>query len=290
MTAAALPLASVIVPVLDGEETVGACVDSLLALDYPPDRLDPVFVDNGSTDATPAVLASYGDRLRVVRQPRRGRSAARNAGLAAARGDVVAFTDADCVVDRGWLRGLVEALGERDDLVVGGPILAGGSRNAVERFGERIHDHHEAIEVERPPYVITMNCATRLATLRRHASFDESLRRCEDVDISYRLYRAGCSFSFVPRAVVRHRNERTLGGLFVEGVRHGFYGVQAASRHRPLVHAFGHRTGWRGVARRWARLLGAARSRDRGGPELAFLSGKALGGTAGSVRFRGRSP
>jgi glycosyltransferase involved in cell wall biosynthesis len=282
MTARALPYTSVVVPARNAAATLPACVASLLALDYPPDRLELVVVDNDSTDATGAILAGYDGRLRVVRERSRGRSAARNAGIRAAQGDVVAFTDADCVVDRGWLRNLVAPLTERDDLVVGGAILASEAANRVELFGERIHDHRAAIERERPPYVVTMNCATRLATLRRHALFDERFTRCEDVDLSYRLFSAGCSFRFVSGAIVRHRNERTLRGLFLEGARHGFYGVQACNRHRALVREHGHR-GWHIYGTLASRAIDAARRGDR--IELTFVSGRAIGSAAGSIRF-----
>src|SRR5262245_61536984 len=101
---------SVIVPVFNGEKTLAACVESLLALKYPANDLELIVVDNASTDRTAEILALYRDRIRVVSENERGPAAARNNGLRAATHEIVAMTDADCVVDCDWLRFLVEPL------------------------------------------------------------------------------------------------------------------------------------------------------------------------------------
>lgn len=98
-----LPLVSVVMPAWNAERWVARAVDSALAQDHEPKEV--IVVDDGSTDGTPGVLARYGRRIRVVRQPNRGLPAARNAGLHAARGELVAFLDAD---DR-WLPGKLAA-------------------------------------------------------------------------------------------------------------------------------------------------------------------------------------
>jgi len=87
------PLVSCIVPVFNGERYLGEALDSILAQTYCP--LEVAVVDDGSTDGTAAVVASYGDRVSYLRQPNAGPAAARNRGLGAARGELIAFLDAD---------------------------------------------------------------------------------------------------------------------------------------------------------------------------------------------------
>jgi glycosyltransferase involved in cell wall biosynthesis len=279
---------SVVVAVYNGERTIGECIDSLLALRYPADRLELCVVDNGSRDGTPAVLRGYADRIVRLHEATRGPAAARNAGLRSASGDVVAFTDADCRVDPGWLAALVAPLADPEVGIAGGTIRAMPRANEVERFGEVIHDHRRAIEVYRPPYAITMNWASRRAALREVGGFDERFRRGEDVDLSYRMIQAGYTLTFAPAAVVYHRNEESLAGLFREGFAHGFHGVLALKHHEDFIRPFGHsRVDRQGYVRIGARMIDWARGRDRGRSrcDAVFNSGKKAGKLVGSMRF-----
>lgn len=282
------PTVSVIVPVHNGERTIDECLDSLLALDYPPERLEVRVVDNGSSDDTARALRRRGDRIAVVTERRRGPAAARNAGLHTATGDVLAFTDADCVVEPDWLAHLVAALEDPGVGIAGGTILARGPANDVERFGELIHDHRMAIEVYEPAYAITMSWASRRDVLLALGGFDEAFRRAEDVDLSYRVLQAGYALAFVPEAVVRHRNECTLPGLFREGFQHGFHGVRARKRHEGFLRQFGHgNVNGRAYADIGARMVAWARRRDdaRSRCDAVFNSGKKAGKLVGTVRF-----
>jgi mycofactocin glycosyltransferase len=268
------PPVSVVVPALDAEATIGACVESLLALDYPEDLLELVVVDNGSRDATCRIVAGYGRRVRLLHEPVRGPAAARNAGIHRSKGEVVAFTDSDCVVDPRWLRELVVALAEPEVGIAGGPIRALPPARPAELYGERIHDHRRSILVWRPPYVITMNWASPRAVLERVGFFDPQLLRCEDVDLSYRIGSAGYRLVFAPAALVYHRNERSLAGLFREGAQHGFYAVPVLRRHADLVAA--------------ARSAGRPPDPPHEEPpvryDVAFRSGKRVGRAAGRLR------
>lgn len=104
------PVVSVVMPCRNGEAYLAAAVDSVLAQTLASVEL--IVVDDGSTDATPAILAGYGARIRVLRQEGRGVSAARNAGVAAARGEFLAFLDADDWWDSRFLETLLAGLAD----------------------------------------------------------------------------------------------------------------------------------------------------------------------------------
>ena len=229
------PSVSVVVAIRNAEATLRLCIESLLRIDYPCDRLQLLCVDNGSTDATGRILAQYGERLTVVREPRRGPAAARNRGVREGRGEIVAFTDADCIVDRGWLRALVRPLGDPEVGVVGGKILSRRPANVVERFGERIHDHERALTVCSPPYAITMNWASRRRVLDAVAGFNEDLLRGSDVDLSYRMLQSGYRLRYEPMATVYHHNERTPWGLVHEGYVHGYHAEAVLALHAAFL-------------------------------------------------------
>lgn len=88
------PLVSAVIPVWNGAATIGEAIGSVLAQDF-SGVVEIIVVNDGSTDGTPAVLGSYGERIRVIHQENRGLAAARNAGVAISRGDYLAFLDAD---------------------------------------------------------------------------------------------------------------------------------------------------------------------------------------------------
>jgi len=227
-----VPFVSVIIPVYNGAATVADCVESLLALQYPRDRCEIVVVDNGSTDATREILARFEGRIRVLHESRRGAAAARNRGIREANGTVVAFTDADAVVDPAWLDGLVSHLHPGTG-AVGGPILSRRPANRIEQFGEVVHDHRFAIEDCDPPYMASGNWASPRDLLVAVGLFDEDLLRGQDADLAFRLHRAGHRLTYGPDAIVYHRNKRTIAALFREGLSHGIAGVRVREKNAP---------------------------------------------------------
>jgi GT2 family glycosyltransferase len=170
-----------------------------------------VVVDDASADpATTAVLDQHtaeDRRVRVLARDRNGGPAqARNTGVAAATGTVIAFTDDDCVAQPGWLATLA------------GPILAGDAdmaqgRTVAEPLEQRDRWTH-AISVSGPNRFETCNMAYATALLRTLEGFDGSFRNAEDAELGNRALAEGARFSFVPDAVVEHvRITLDLGAL-----------------------------------------------------------------------------
>jgi glycosyltransferase involved in cell wall biosynthesis len=287
-SAACLPRVSVIVPVYNAERTLEDCIDSLLELDYPKDNRELILVDNASTDGTAEILRQSAGESRILFEGRKGSAAARNRGLVNARGDVVAFTDSDCVVDKDWLRKIVAPLEDDCVGIVGGRILAKRPCNEIEEFGEAIHDHNKAINEYKPPYVITMNWASRLSVLNEVGLFDERFIRGQDVDLSWRIFRSGYKIIYEPEAIVHHGNEKTLSGLFREGYVHGFASVRGLKKHKDLVKQFGHRRfSVRGYHALSLSFIDVVRRKN---PHdsicyLAFNLGRKIGKILGSIRF-----
>jgi glycosyltransferase involved in cell wall biosynthesis len=285
-----MPSVSLVVPVFNAEETIGDCLDSLLAQTYPKELFELIVVDNDSTDGTANVLRAYRGEIRVLHEHERGAAAARNVGIANARGEVVAFTDADCRADADWLRNIVEPLDDPSVGIVGGEILAAEPCNRVARFGIEINDNRKSIEVFSPPYVITMNCCARLAVLKRLHSFDARFRRGQDVELSYRAVQAGYRLVFRPEAIIYHRHPHTLRGLFWKGFQHGFASVQVLKKHDGFLAALRQRRRVNGKAYLaiGAQLINAARGVEPSKSlcDAVFNSGKKLGKACGSLRFR----
>ncbi len=227
------PTVAVVVPVYNEADTLSDCLSSLIALDYPGDHLEYLFIDNNSTDQSLAILQKENKCIRILQETTRGAGAARNRAIKSTQAKIIAFTDADCFVDPKWLKALVTPLlGDPDKTASGGRILSKVPCNYIERFGEKIHDHRKAIEKYKPPYLITMNMAVSRQSLLDVGLFDETLLRGQDSDLAFRLWKAGLRFSYVKEAVVFHHNQNSLSGLFAEGYKHGYWGVRLIRKHR----------------------------------------------------------
>lgn len=232
------PHISVIVPVYNGQETIGECIRSLLRLAFAREDFEILLVDNASTDGTSDILARYSDGVRVLYEGKRGAAAARNRGLFNARGKVVAFTDADCIVEKDWLHEIVSPLKDHSIGVAGGRILSRRPCNEIEMFGERIHDHYKAINVCRPPYTVTANWSSRLSVIKEAGFFDENLLKNQDSELAYRIVQCGYRLVYVPEAVIYHRNRSTLLGLFKEGYVHGYHSVKIVQKHKMFFQQY----------------------------------------------------
>jgi glycosyltransferase involved in cell wall biosynthesis len=274
---ATAPLVSVVISTKNHATLLPDTIQAVLAQDI-VDPIELIVVDNASTDDTAAILEGVKDRIRILHEDTRGPAAARNCGIRAARGDCIALTDADCVVDPDWLMELVQPLGSAEVGISGGRILSVAPCNRIERFGETIHDHRRALEEFDPPYAISMNWASRRSVLLDIGLFDETLLRDEDVDLAWRIRAAGFRLVYRHAALIYHRNERTLRGLLAEGYAHGYFAVALRRKHeiggysplRPLVRA----------------AAGVLRGADRRDSFYAFVFdlGKAIGHFSASAR------
>jgi GT2 family glycosyltransferase len=209
-----IPSTSVIVPAYNAADTIAGCLEALLAQDYPAERLQIIAVDNRSTDDTAAVMRRYPVLVREERDVQSS-YAARNTGLAAARGSVLLFTDADCLPEPSWARRLVAALADDSAGGAAGRIEAAPATTLVERFQTELGVLDAARAFTQPalPFAQTANAAYRRVVFERVGLFDPTLLSGGDLDLAWRVQRAGWGLAYAPGAVVRHRHRKSFRGL-----------------------------------------------------------------------------
>jgi glycosyltransferase involved in cell wall biosynthesis len=220
---AASPFVTVVVPVLDGERTIEGCLGALLSLAYPADRREILVVDNGSRDRTRALVARH--PVDLLREPRRGPARARNRGIEAAQGEIVAFVDSDCLPTTEWLAELVKPFAHADVGGVAGEIVPFPPRRPAERYAARIRHLAQERYLARPtfPFAVTANLAFRRDVFSRIGLLDPwSPRGGEATDFCTRFFRGTEQrLELAPRALVFHRHRSTAGELFRQSWGYG---------------------------------------------------------------------
>jgi glycosyltransferase involved in cell wall biosynthesis len=213
------PLVSVVMPVFDGERYLPDAIEGVLAQDHRP--LELIVVDNASSDSSAAIAESYEDVRTIRRERNGGPSGARNSGIQAARGELVALHDADDVSPPGRLGAQVAYLAEHPSAgcVIGREeiVLEPGATMPRWLQGPRIAA--PGVAAEAPTYPV-MTAMVRREVLDRVGGFDESLGYGDDLDWMMRLHEA-VEVGKLDRVLIRRR--------FHEGnLTHDFEAMRAA--------------------------------------------------------------
>jgi GT2 family glycosyltransferase len=204
------PKVSVVVCAYNAERTMAPCLASLEKLNYP--NYEVIVINDGSTDRTREISERF-EYVRLINQENKGLSAARNVGVEAATGEIVAFTDSDCVADPDWLTYLVTTFIRSGWAAVGGPNFPPPedtlvpSAVAVSPGGPT----HVLLNDEVAEHIPGCNMAFRKEALEEISGFDPIFRAAgDDVDLCWRLQNQGYQIGFSPAAVVWHFRRNTV--------------------------------------------------------------------------------
>ena len=239
------PKVSVVVCAYNAESTMAACLDSLRNVRYP--AFEVVVVDDGSTDRTGQIADEY-EGLHVIHQENKGLSAARNVGIAASIGDIIAFTDSDCVVDPDWLHYLVATFLSSGRAAVGGPNLPPPEDSLVASCVAASPGGplHVLLDDEEAEHIPGCNMAFRREVLEEIGGFNPIYRAAgDDVDVCWRLQEHGYRIAFSPAAMVWHFRRNTVKAYVGQQRGYGKAEGLLYFRHPQRFNALGY-SRWRG--------------------------------------------
>lgn len=216
-----LPFVSVVVCARNAAATLDDCLQSIARLRYP--CYETIVINDGSTDATPVIARRYAG-VRVVNVPGGGLALARNTGAALARGEIVAYTDADVRVDPDWLTYLVRPFRRPDVVAAGGPNVVPPDDPRMAQCVARAPGAptHVMLDDEIAEHVPGCNLAIRRDALQAIGGFNPIfLRAGDDVDVCWRLQAAGGRVAFAPAALVWHHHRASIRAYWRQQVGYG---------------------------------------------------------------------
>lgn len=226
---------SIIIPTFGRPDQLRNCLDTLVEVDPPGDGFEVVVVDDGTPEPLEPQLEPWTDRLElaVLRQENAGPGPARNLGLTAARGQFIAFTDDDCLIDREWLRALESALEEHPEALIGG--------RTTQQPGDPYSETNQLIfdAVHRfynesgqgATFFPSNNMAISAELLRDVGGFDPQFfpRASEDRELCDRWRHLGHDLLYVPAAHLIHARPASFRRYWRQ---HFTYGRGAHHYHR----------------------------------------------------------
>lgn len=240
-----LPRVSVIVPVKNGAQKIAGLLDSLMQVDYDREMLEIVVVDGNSSDNTREIVLRY-PKVKLLTEERPGLNAARNTGIKNSTGEVIAFTDSDCIVSKNWVRKIVEDFGEKGVGCVGGSALRFYD-DLISRYCDeslvpvmRIFTEKKALNEVKPPaqYPAGCNMAIRRSILAEAGEFDESIEYGFDEDeLVERICSTGHTMVLDPDLLVSHKHRSSVRELLKQTFRYG-RGMGVLLREKGLKSIF----------------------------------------------------
>ncbi len=232
---------SVIIASYNSAAWLAGCLAALEDQTLPREGFEVIVVDDGSTDDTRLVCQRAG--VRYIFQENRGPAAARNHGVREAAGEVVAFTDADCLPEPDWLRELTAPFASPEISAAKG-VYRSRQRELVARLVQLEYEakYERLKRFEYIDFIDTYSAAYRREVFLAHGGFDEryTTPSVEDQELSFRLHEAGCKMVFRPQAVVYHRHPATLGGYWRKKYKNGYWKAFLIRAHPGRVRGDHH--------------------------------------------------
>lgn len=234
------PTVSIVIPTHNSGQTIRECLESLFKLNYPKDKFEVIIVDD-SNDKTEKIAKEYPVKFFKLKD---STGAKRNFGVGKARGQIIAFTDSDCIVHKDWLKNFTKHFNS-EVAGVGGPNLtpkddpfiakcvgfalsswlgSGGIRYARTYKSAKSVDHNPSC-----------NCAFIKSVFEEVGGFNESMWPTEDIELDYKIRKKGYKLIYSPDVIVWHRRKSSLSSLFLQIFRYGLNRVKVARKHVELL-------------------------------------------------------
>jgi glycosyltransferase involved in cell wall biosynthesis len=222
------PYYSIVIPTFNRPDCLRICLHAIAHLNYPKEQFEVIVVDDGSPHPLDAVVESFNTSfaIKLLRQSNKGPAAARNTGIAAARGIMIAFVDDDCEPDENWLQVLAAQHATALDCLIGGRMINRLSNNLYSTASQLITDvvyRHYNADPNNARFVASNNMALPTDSLREIGGFDEAflMAAAEDRELCERWRSLGKRIVYSPDMIVYHSHHLTLTSYLRQHFNYG---------------------------------------------------------------------
>ena len=222
------PSVTVIVPVRNGAQTIQPLLESLQTLDYEPSKVEVIVVDGNSKDKTQEIVKKY--PVKLVVENKKGINLARNMGIKNSTGEIIAFTDSDCIVPPNWVTKIVENFKDPEVSCVGGSAIA-LDNDFISQYADNsivrlmpIFTKREELKQVKPFFGHPAGCnmAFRRKAVEEVGFFDEQIQYgFDEVEFADRICRAGYKMVLDPEVSVWHKHRSTFGEFLKQNFQYG---------------------------------------------------------------------
>lgn len=221
---------SVVIPIYNEEKNISETLGSIYNNNILP--YEVIVADGGSTDQTVDIIKEQFPQVKIVNNPRKNAASGRNVGIKHAKGDVIAFTDGDCIVSTNWIEEIQNAFARYDIDGLGGKVKIAKPINHIEEywgnlawnlimnFGDK---QYQVNQCTLNDAFVTANCAYSRNLLKRINGFNNWFaNNAEDVDLCWRAIKAGAKLIYEPSVVIYAHNVTTVKGVAKKSFRNGY--------------------------------------------------------------------
>jgi len=232
---------SIVIPAHNSLTSIDKVISSSLTQNYPKGKLEVIIVDDGSTDNTAEVIKKH-SQVKYIYQQNAGAAKARNTGWMNAGGDIICFTDSDCIPEKDWVNKLITRYTSENIAGVGGSYDIADDKSWLARciHEEIIQRHLKMPEIS--SHLASCNFSCRKNVLSQIQGFDESFKAAsaEDNELSYRIRKKGYVLVFDKDIKVAHYHRTNLFSYLKQQFRHGYWCMKLYKLHPDMMTGDGY--------------------------------------------------
>lgn len=235
---------SVVMPVYNEVANIISTLEALYSNTVLPDEV--IVADGGSTDNTVQLIKERFPQTTVINNPEKNAAAGRNEGIKKAHGDIIAFTDGDCIVDNHWIENISKAFSENEIDGLGGKVLIAPPINHIEEYWGNLA-WKLIMNFGDDPYIVnrctlndafvTANCAYKRSLLVKVKGFNNWFaNNAEDVDLCWRAIKSGARLMYIPDVQIYAHNVTTVNGVAKKSFRNGYSSSKLQKKYGSKVN------------------------------------------------------